>query len=75
VEYLDQGDVLFPSGHIRWSSPEVTFVQSRGGKPDGALDAGDADALSIPVRPEDNRVAWIVDGQPTGRTSKASNMG
>ncbi len=66
MEYLDQGDVLFPSGDIRWFSPEVTFVQSRGGKPDGALDAGDAGTLSIPVRPEGNRVAWIVDGQQTG---------
>lgn len=63
VEYLDQGDVLFPNAIILALSPEVTFVQARGGKPDGALDVGEAGTLSIPLRPEGSRVAWIVDGQ------------
>jgi hypothetical protein len=62
VEYLDQGDVLFPNAIILALSPEVSFVQTRGGKPDGALDAGEAGTLSIPLRPEGSRVAWIVDG-------------
>jgi DGQHR domain-containing protein len=63
VEYLDHGDVLFPNAIILAFSSEVTFTQTRGGKPDGALDAGEAGTLSIPMRPEGSRVAWIVDGQ------------
>ena len=63
VEYLDHGDVLFPNVITLAFSPEVSFAQTRGGKPDGALDAGEAGTLSIPLRPEGSRVAWIVDGQ------------
>jgi DGQHR domain-containing protein len=76
VEYLDQGDVLFPNAIILALSPEVSFVHSRGGKPDGALDAGEAGTLSIPLRPEGSRVAWIVDGQQRSLAlSKAKNGG
>jgi DGQHR domain-containing protein len=63
VDYLDQGDVIFPNAIILALSPEVTFTQTRGGKPDQALDVGEAGTLSIPLRPEGGRVAWIVDGQ------------
>ncbi len=74
VEYLDQGDVLFPNAIILALSPEVSFVQTRGGKPDGALEAGEAGTLSIPLRPEGSRVAWIVDGQQRSLAlSKAKN--
>jgi len=63
AEYLDHGEVLFPNAIILAFSPEVTFTLARGGKPDGALDAGEAGTLSIPLRQEGSRVAWIVDGQ------------
>jgi DGQHR domain-containing protein len=76
VEYLDQGDVLFPNAIILALSPDVSFVQTRGGKPDGALDAGEAGTLSIPLRPEGSRVAWIVDGQQRSLAlAKAKNGG
>ena len=76
VEYLDQGDVLFPNAIILALSPEVSFTQTRGGKPDGALDAGDAGTLSIPLRPEGSRIAWIVDGQQRSLAlAKAKNGG
>src|SRR5262249_16869013 len=32
-------------------------------RPEGMVDAADAGTLSIPVKPEGQRVAWIVDGQ------------
>jgi len=63
VEYLDCGEVLFPNAIILAFSPEVTFTQTRGSKPDDALDIGEAGTLSIPIRHTGNRVAWIVDGQ------------
>ena len=63
VEYLDQGDVLFPNAIILALAPEIEFRQARGRTPEGALDVGDMGTLSIPIRETGDRVAWIVDGQ------------
>lgn len=63
VEYLDQGDVLFPNSITLALSPEVEFKQSRGREPKGSVKAGQIGTLSIPIREEGQRVAWIVDGQ------------
>jgi DGQHR domain-containing protein len=63
IEYLDEGDVLFPNAIILALAPKVKFAQTRGRTPDGALDAGDAGTLFIPIREAGERVAWIVDGQ------------
>lgn len=63
VEYLDQGNVLFPNAIILALSPEITFKQARGRAPAGTLDVGDIGTLSIPIREPGDRVAWIVDGQ------------
>ena len=63
IDYLDSGEVLFPNAIILAFSAEVTFTLARGSKPDGALDEGEAGTLSIPLRPQGSRVAWIVDGQ------------
>ncbi len=63
VEYLDQGRVLFPNAIILAFGSDVRFRQSRGPAPEGLLELSDAGTLSIPVRPEGARVAWIVDGQ------------
>ncbi len=63
VEYLDQGNVLFPNAILLALSPEVKFKQKRGEKAHGITETSVSGTLHIPVREEDNRVAWIVDGQ------------
>jgi DGQHR domain-containing protein len=63
VQYLNQGRVLFPNAIILAMSPDVRFVRSRGPVPSGLENGVDAGTLAIPLRPEGDRVAWIVDGQ------------
>lgn len=63
VEFLNSGPKLFPNAIILALSPEVSFTGSRGSRPEGMTDVGDSGTLSIPIRPEGNRAAWIVDGQ------------
>jgi DGQHR domain-containing protein len=63
VEYLDRGNVLFPNAIILALSPEVEFRQSRGPTPEGVAEVAQIGTLSIPIREEGHRVAWIVDGQ------------
>jgi DGQHR domain-containing protein len=63
VEYLDQGEVLFPNAIILAFGPEVQFRQSRGPSPDSVQKITDAGTLTVPIREEGRRVAWIVDGQ------------
>lgn len=61
--FLDSGPVLFPNAIILAMSPEVEFARSRGRSPDQALEVGETGTLKIPLYPEGNRAAWIVDGQ------------
>jgi DGQHR domain-containing protein len=63
IEYLDRGDVLFPNAVILALSPEVEFKQSRGPTPQGIAEVAQIGTLTIPIREEGRRVAWIVDGQ------------
>jgi len=63
VEYLDRGNVLFPNAIILALSSEVRFTQSRGPTPEGVAQIAQIGTLSIPIREEGRRVAWIVDGQ------------
>src|SRR5688572_16584494 len=63
VQYLNQGRVLFPNAIILAMSPEVRFTSSRGPTPDTLEKGIQAGMLTLPVRPEGERVAWIVDGQ------------
>jgi DGQHR domain-containing protein len=63
VDFLDSGPVLFPNAIILALSPEVEFKFSRGTRPEGMLEVADSGTLTIPVRPEGRRAAWIVDGQ------------
>jgi DGQHR domain-containing protein len=63
IEYLDRGDVLFPNAIILALSPEVEFKQSRGPVPEGIAEVAQIGTLSIPIREEGRRAAWIVDGQ------------
>lgn len=63
IEFLDSGPILFPNAIILALSPEIDFKLARGSRPEGMTDVADAGTLTIPVRPEGQRVAWIVDGQ------------
>lgn len=59
--FLSQGDVLFPNAIILALSPEVRFEMSRGPRDEG--EAVQSGRLTIPLRPEGQRTAWVVDGQ------------
>ena len=63
ADFLDHGPVLFPNAIILALSPEVEFRGSRGPAPEGLIDVAQAGTLTIPVHPEGERAAWIVDGQ------------
>ena len=63
VDYLNQGNVLFPNSIILAMSPQVRFVASRGTKPTGDEGIAQAGTLTIPIYQEGKKVAWIVDGQ------------
>jgi DGQHR domain-containing protein len=63
VEYLNQGNVLFPNAIILALSPEIHFAASRGARPSGDEGIAQSGTLTIPIYEEGRRVAWIVDGQ------------
>ena len=63
VDYLNQGNVLFPNAIILAMSPQVRFAASRGTKPTGDEGLAQGGTLTIPAYQEGKRVAWIVDGQ------------
>lgn len=63
VEYLNQGNVLFPNAIILAMSPEVKFVASRGSRPAEDMRISESGTLTLPVYGEGRRIAWIVDGQ------------
>lgn len=63
VEFLDSGPVLFPNAIILAFSPDVVFHKVRGKPVQNCSDLSEAGILTIPVRNEGDRVAWIVDGQ------------
>jgi DGQHR domain-containing protein len=63
LDYLNQGANLFPNAIILALSPEVHFAASRGTRPTGDEGIAQSGTLTIPLRDEGKRVAWIVDGQ------------
>ena len=63
VDYLNQGNVLFPNAIILSLSPEVRFAASRGTRPTGDEGVAQSGTLTIPIYGDGRRVAWIVDGQ------------
>jgi DGQHR domain-containing protein len=74
VEYLDQGNILFPNAIILALGPEVEFTQARGPAPNGLTNIAHMGTLNIPIRNEGDRVAWIVDGQQRSMAlSKSTN--
>ncbi len=61
ADFLSQGPVLFPNAIILALSQQARFKLSRGpAAEDEPVRSGE---LLIPVRPEGQRAAWIVDGQ------------
>lgn len=75
ASYLDKGNVLFPNAIILALSPEVRFKQSRGPALEGTFNHARAGQLEIPIHPEGERVAWIVDGQQRSLALKKSRNG
>ncbi|WP_348697891.1 DGQHR domain-containing protein DpdB [Duganella fentianensis] len=73
IEYLNQGNVLFPNSIILAMSPDVRFSASRGTKPSGDEGLGQIGTLTIPIYDEGERVAWIVDGQQRSLALAQSN--
>ncbi|HFS8927719.1 TPA: DGQHR domain-containing protein, partial [Pseudomonas aeruginosa] len=63
VDYLNQGNVLFPNSIILALSPDIKFVAARGSRPTGDEGIAQAGTLRIPLRNDGLRSAWIVDGQ------------
>jgi len=63
AQFLESGPVLFPNAIILAISPEIEFKLARGPAPAGAQDLVQSGTLSIPIRIEGERAAWIVDGQ------------
>jgi len=63
VEYLDDGNVLFPNSIILALDPDTQFKESRGPKPTGDVAVAEAGILYIPYGTEENKKAWVVDGQ------------
>jgi DGQHR domain-containing protein len=76
TEYLDRGPALFPNAVILALSPEVTFTRKRGTKTANLnVEGVEAGTLSIPVRPEGEKVAWVVDGQQRSLALERSKNG
>lgn len=64
ADYLDGSvSVLFPNAIILALSPEVKFSENRGPAPKNLVDVASGGTLRIPILPEGERVAWVVDGQ------------
>jgi len=63
VDYLNQGDVLFPNAITLAFSPQVKFAASRGTRPSGDEGVAVSGTLTIPIYRDGEKVAWIVDGQ------------
>ena len=63
VEFLDSGRVLFPNAIILALSADVSFQAVRGRGVKNCSDISEGGVITIPVRAQGKRAAWIVDGQ------------
>nr|WP_295078350.1 DGQHR domain-containing protein DpdB [uncultured Roseateles sp.] len=63
IEYLNQGQVLFPNAIILAMSPDLKFAASRGSKSTGDDGVAESGTLKLPIYEQGRRLAWIVDGQ------------
>ena len=73
ARYLDGGGTLFPNAIILALEPNLKFDQSRGTKAKAAPERILPGRLTLPVRPEGQRTAWIVDGQQRSLALAKSN--
>jgi DGQHR domain-containing protein len=74
VDYLNSGKVLFPNAIILAMRSDIRFVNSRGPRPQADEQLSQTGTLTIPVRPEGEKVAWVVDGQQRSLAlSKSAN--
>lgn len=62
AEYLDKGPGLFPNAVILAMTQGVTF-QAKRGPSRVNVEGVEAGRLTIPNRPDGDKLAWIVDGQ------------
>lgn len=72
ARYLDSGGTLFPNAIILALEPRLKFIQSRGTRPDRALEGVVSGRLLLPLRAEGQRAAWVVDGQQRSLALKKS---
>ena len=63
VEFLDSGPILFPNAITLAFSTDVTFRAVRGRGVKDCSDISEGGVVTIPVRAQGKRAAWIVDGQ------------
>jgi len=63
TRYLDNGGTLFPNAIILALEPNLKFDRSRGQKAGETLKGIVPGRLVLPLRPEGQRPAWVVDGQ------------
>ena len=63
MRHLDEGKALLPNAIVLALSPEVRFVRARGPVQSGVPQNVDAGVLNIPIRPEGQRGAWVIDGR------------
>lgn len=63
TDYLDLRNVIFPNSIILALSPEIKFSQSRGTKSKDYSAISQSGTLKLPIFPQGERIAWIVDGQ------------
>lgn len=76
AEYLDKGPGLFPNAVILAIAPSVTFQAKRGPKVEQVTVEGvEAGRLTLPIRPDGQKVAWIVDGQQRSLALSKSQNG
>ena len=63
LEYLDSGRVLFPNAIILALGADAKFAPSRGFPPEGLTLSSESGTLTLPIRDDGSKSAWIVDGQ------------
>lgn len=63
VDFLDTGPVLFPNAIILALGPDASFQLNGGKPPKDCADLSQGGVLKLPLLPQNERVAWIVDGQ------------
>jgi DGQHR domain-containing protein len=63
TDYLDRGHALFPNAIILALGPQLLFTKARGTKVEQAIPGLESGRLHIPTGDDEDRVAWIVDGQ------------